>query len=375
MRCASLKTATPAQRRSSSLSATPARSRLLEEGRVVLPAHAHVRDDRLPARQVDAVGAGLEDARLDVLGHRDELGHDVGGRAVGRDAASRELAQDAQALGRARDLDHDVGALGGDLEALAEHRVRVEGATRVDLSGEVAEAPAGRVEERPQALGAELDEVQVERPEDLLDVGAGVGRPGSRRSRLVQRSGSSRMAASESGGLVVPPRKSVRAGSSGSQRRRSSSVTRSRSAGGAASIIWARQVSKTSGDESHQTSRSGLVAAKRSMRVGAARPCARRRGHVEAVIGGPLRAAAAGSGSGVRATTWSVHRVQAVLVDAARAWLRRASRTGPGRSSRSRPSSDDGPRACRRCGRRPRRCPPSGSCGTSRETCSRCSPR
>ena len=120
--------------------------------------------------EVDASRAGLEQARLDVLGHGDELGHDVGGRAVRRDAAPGELAKDRQALGRARDLRPSRWGDGGDLQRLAEHRVRVERAARVDLAGEVP-VPVGPSPRTGAAerLGAEPHDLEVERPEDVLD--------------------------------------------------------------------------------------------------------------------------------------------------------------------------------------------------------------
>ena len=97
-----------------------------------------MRDDRAPAREIDAVGFGPGQTALYGLGAVHELRQHEGKGVVGGDALRGELLDDVVALGRAGHLDHHVGIDRVDLGGLLEHRFTVEGAARVALTRQKA---------------------------------------------------------------------------------------------------------------------------------------------------------------------------------------------------------------------------------------------
>ena len=224
---------------------------------------------------------------------------------------------------------------------------------RVDLSGEVAEAPAGRLEERPQPLRAEPHEVQVQRPEDLLDVRAGVGglvvgdpRASSARGRRAWRPARAADWWSRPGTACGPDRPGPRGGAAPRS-------TRSRSLGrGRLDHLPRARSRRPAATSPTRPQGPGLVAAKRSRRVGAAPSVRVDGGMVEghrvlSVQRRPARtqATAASTGVGPGAQT-----VQVDLPEHGGAEHRGLVLVG---SSRSRRSSAGGPRACRRSARPP----------------------
>ena len=164
--------ASSARRTSPSVTSTPTSAPSFAQAAEVAVAGLHVRDDRAPLGEIDAVGAGLLQTALHGLGAVHQLREDEGEGVVGGDAARGELLDDRVAFGGARHLDHHVGVHGVDLKRLLQHGLAVERAARVDLAGEEAFLVARRLEQREEHVGALLDDLFVEEPEERLGVEA-----------------------------------------------------------------------------------------------------------------------------------------------------------------------------------------------------------
>ncbi len=130
----------------------------------------HVGDHRAPAREVDARALGPQQAGADGGHAADVLGYGEAGGVVGGDAAGGHLLDALVAFLGARQLDHDVLALGGDLQALLHHPGAVAHPARIDLAGDVAVLAARGLEHGQDHLRALAHQLQVQFPVDPLDV-------------------------------------------------------------------------------------------------------------------------------------------------------------------------------------------------------------
>jgi hypothetical protein len=176
---------------------------------------------------------------------------------VGCDALGGEMPEDGHSLGRTGYLHHDVRGESGQLFPHLLHGGLVAHLLHVHLTRDVTKGPAGGLEEWQEGLRPAPHHLEVHgRYRPYFDLPLNVARV----SLMVFTHSSLRVlrTAQERGGLVVQPLNNQPLAGAGPNRESNSCAYESRSAAGRPLRKSSLKFGHRSGEESHQTSVSGL---------------------------------------------------------------------------------------------------------------------